>query len=105
MLKKVWLNIGVEKVDIYKGITVKVLLNSSATGIFIDRKIAARNGFKLQKLKRPVEVRNVDGTNNSIGVITHQVEVNVYYKSHVERMRIDIYNLERTDVILDMLWL
>ena len=91
--------------DIYKGITVKVLLNSSATGIFIDRKIAARNGFKLQKLKRPVEVRNVDGTNNSIGVITHQVEVNVYYKSHVERMRIDIYNLERTDVILGMLWL
>jgi len=29
----------------------------------------------------------------------------VYYKSHVERMRIDICNLGRTDIILGMLWL
>ena len=50
-------------------------------------------------------VRNVDGTNNSGGVITHQVEVNMYYKSYMERMRIDICDLGRTDVILDMLWL
>jgi len=47
----------------------------------------------------------MDGTNNSAGAITHQVEVNVYYKSHIERMRIDIYNLERTEVILEMPWL
>ena len=68
----------------------------------MDRKIAARNGFKLQKLKKPVVVRNVDGTNNSRGAITHQVEVNVYYKSHVKRIRIDIYDLERTNIILGM---
>jgi len=36
MLRKMWLNIGVEKVDIHEGVTVKVLLDSSATGIFID---------------------------------------------------------------------
>jgi len=51
--------------------TVKMLLDSSTTGMFMDRKIAARNGFKLQKLKKPVVVRNVDGTNNSRGAITH----------------------------------
>ena len=50
-------------------------------------------------------VRNVDGTNNSAGAITHQVEVNVYYKGHVERMRIDVCNLEKTDVILGIPWL
>ena len=27
----------------------------------------------------------------------------MYYKSHVEKMRMDVYDLERTDVILDML--
>ena len=73
--------------------------------MFMDRKIAARNGFKLQKLKKPVVVRNVDGTNNSRGAITHQVEVNVYYKSYVKRMKIDVCDLERTDIILDMPWL
>ena len=75
-------------------------MDSGATGIFIDRKIAAKHGFKLQKLEKPVMVRNVDGTNSSAGAITHQVEVNVYYKSHTERMRMDVYNLGKTDIIL-----
>ena len=105
MLREVWLNIGVEKVDTHEGITVKALLDSSATGMFMDKKMAAKHGFRLQKLERPVAVRNVDGTNNSGEAITHQVEVNMYYKSHVERMRMDMYNLEKTDVILGMLWL
>jgi len=97
------LNIGVEKVDMYKSITVKVLLDSSAMGMFMDKNIAARHGFRLQKLERPVMVRNIDGMNNSGGAITYQMEVNVYYKNYVERMRIDICDLGRTDVILDIL--
>jgi len=86
MLREMWLNIGVEKVDMHKGITVKALLDSSAMEMFMDKKIVAKHGFKLQKLERPVTVRNVDGTNNSGGAITYQVEVNVYYKNHIERM-------------------
>jgi len=105
ILREVWLNIGVEKVDTHKGITVKALLDSGMTEMFMDRKMVARNRFKLQKLERLVIVRNVDSTNNSRGVIIHQIEVNVYYKSHVERMRMDICDLGRTDIILGMLWL
>ena len=105
MLRKVWLNIGVEKVDTHEGITVKVLLDSSAIGIFMDKKMVTKHRFRLQRLERPVIIRNIDGTNNSGGAITHQIKVNVYYKNHIERMKIDIYDLERTDVILGMLWL
>ena len=65
------MNIGVEKIDTHEGIMIKVLLDSSATGMFIDRQVAARHGFKLQKLERPIAVRNVDGTNNSGGAITY----------------------------------
>jgi len=50
-------------------------------------------------------VRNIDSTNSSGGAIIHQVEVNVYYKSHVERMRIDVCDLGRTDIILGIPWL
>jgi len=99
------LNIGVEKVNIHKGIIVKVLLDSSITEIFIDKKMAARHRFRLQKLERLVTVRNIDSTNNSGRAITHQIKVNIYYKNHIKRIRIDIYDLERTDVILGMLWL
>ena len=56
ILRKVQLNTGVEKVDMHKGITVKVLLYSSTTEIFMNRKITARNKFKLQKLERLVVV-------------------------------------------------
>jgi len=52
-----------------------------------------------------VAVRNVDGMNNSGGAITYQVEVNVYYKSHVERIRIDVCDLGKTDMILGIPWL
>jgi len=90
-------------VDIYKGVLVKVLLDSSTTEMFMDQKIAARHGFRLQKLKRPIVVRNVNRTNNSTEAITHQVEVNMYYKGYIERMRMDVYDLGRTDVILGML--
>jgi len=82
-----------------------VLLNSGAIGMFIDRNIVARYRFQLQKLERLVQVRNVNDTNNSTGAITHQVEVNMYYKGYVERMRIDVCDLGKTDVILGMPWL
>jgi len=82
---------------------VKVLLDSGVTGMFMDKKMAAKHGFRLQKLERPVAVRNIDGTNNSGRAITYQVEVNIYYKSHVERMRMDVCDLGKTDMILGML--
>ena len=47
----------------------------------------------------------MDSTNNSTGAIIYQVEVNVYYKDYVERMRIDVCNLEKTNVILGILQL
>ena len=105
ILREIWLNIGVEKVDTHEGIIVKPLLDSGMTGMFMDKKMAAKHGFKLQRLGRLVAVRNIDGINNSGGAITYQVEVNMYYKSHVKRMRIDICNLGKTDIILGMLWL
>jgi len=34
------LDIGIEKVDTYEGITVKALLDSGTTGMFMDKEIA-----------------------------------------------------------------
>jgi len=96
------LNIRIEKLDTHEGVIVKTLLDSGAMGMFMDKRTAARYGFTPQKLERPIMVRNIDGTNNSRGAITHQVEVNVYCKGHIERMRMDICNLGKTEVILGM---
>jgi len=105
MLREVWLNIGVEKINTHEGVMIKAFLDSGATGMFMDKQTAARHGFKLQKLERPLVVRNVDGTNNSGGAITYQVEYNVFYKGHMKRMRMDMCDLGKTEVILGMPWL
>ena len=99
------MNIGVEKIDMHKGIMIKALLDSGTMGMFMNRQTAARHGFKLQKLERPIAVRNIDSTNNSGGAIMHQVECNVFYKGHMEKMRMDVCDLGKTEVILGMSWL
>ena len=71
----------------------------------MNRKIATKHEFRLQKLNRPVMVRNVDSTNNSTEAITHQIKVDIYYKNYIKKMRIDICNLKKIDVILEMPWL
>ena len=50
-------------------------------------------------------MRNVDGTGNSRGAITYEVEVNMFYKGHIERVRMDVCELGKMDVILGMPWL
>ena len=81
------------------------MLDSGATGLFISKKLVERQGFKLEKLNKLIKVRNVDGSDNKGGSITHEVEVNMYYKGHVERVRMDVCELEKTEVILGMPWL
>jgi len=104
-LREVWMRIGLEKIDTHEGVTVKVLLDSGATGMFVDKKFVERQGFRMEKLEKPLIVTNVDGSSNSGGRITHEVECNVYYKGYQERMKFDVCNLGRTDVILGMPWL
>jgi len=104
-LREVWLNVGLEKVDTHEGVSVRALLDSGAMGLFMNKKLAERQGFKLEKLNKPIKVKNVDGSNNKGGSITHEVEVNMYYKGHVERVKIDVCELGKTKVILGMPWL
>ena len=99
------MNVGTKRIDIHEERTVKSLLNSGATEMFVSRSLAEKGGYRLIKLKQLIQVRNVDGTSNSRGTITHEVEVNMFYKEHVERVQMDVYELGKTDIILGMPWL
>ena len=99
------MKVGLEKLDMHEGVTVKALLDSGATGIFMDKDFAEEQGFKLAKLEKPIEVKNVDGMDNNGGKIEYKIECNMYFEGHVERIRVDICTLGRTKVILGMPWL
>ena len=105
LLREVWMKVGLEKLESHEGIVVKALLDSGATGLFMDMTFAREKGFKMKRMKNPLLVKNVDGTVNVGGAIMHQVECNMFFKGHVERVRMDVYNLGKTEVILGMPWL
>ena len=84
---------------------MEALLDSGATGLVMSSEFARKQGFKLKKLERPMQVRNVDGSFNKEGPIENMVEVNVYYKGHVERTEIDVIGGQKWSVILGMSWL
>jgi len=90
MPREVMVKIGLERVDTQEGIIVEALLNSRATGLVISSEFAKKQGFKLKKLERPMNVRNVDRSLNKEGPIEHTVEVNIYYQEHRKRTEIDV---------------
>ena len=90
MLREATVKIGLEKMDIYKGITVKGLLDNSVTDIVISLEFVRKQGFKLKKVKKLIYVRNVDGIFNKKEPINHIVEINIFDQEHKERVEIDM---------------
>ena len=99
------MKIVLERMDMQKGIIVEVLLDNGATRLVMSLEFAKKQGFKLKKLKRPIDVRNVDGSLNKEGPIEHMVEVNIYYQGYRERTEIDVIGGQKWMVILRMPWL
>jgi len=104
-LRKVTVKIRLERIDMQEGITVKALLDSGATRLVMSSEFAKKQGFKLKKLERPMNVRNMDGLFNKEGPIENMVEVNIYYQGYRERAEIDVIGGQKWTVIWEMLWL
>ena len=105
ILREVTVKIGLKRIDMQEGIIVEALLDSGATGLVMSSEFARKQGFKLKKLERPINVRNVDESFNKERPIENTVEVNIYYQGHRERMEIDVIGGQKWMVILEMPWL
>ena len=90
LLREVTVKIGLERIDTQEKIIVEALLDSGKTGLVMSSEFAKRQDFKLKKLKRLINVRNVDRSLNKEGSIKHTVEVNIYFKGHRERTKINV---------------
>ena len=99
------MKIGLERLDMQERVTVEVLLDSGATGLVISSEFAKKQGFKLKRLERLMNIRNVDGSLNKERLIEYTVEVNIYYQGYREKTEIDMIGGQKWTVILDMPWL
>ena len=68
MLRKVTVNIGPKRID-----TQEVIVEAL-----------------LEKIERPIYVRNIDGSFNKEGSTEYMVEVNIYYQGYREKTEIDV---------------
>jgi len=82
LLKEVWLKVGLEKLENHEGVAVKVLLDSRATGLFMDMTFAKEKRFKMEKLKNFLLVRNVDGVRATGHKAPGESSVNITVSSY-----------------------
>ena len=90
LLREVMVKIGLERIDIQKGIIVEALLDNRAIGLVISSEFARKQDFKLKRIERPIYMRNVDGSLNKEGSIKYIVECNIYYQGYREKTEIDM---------------
>ena len=83
----------------------RALLDSGATGLFIDEKFVRARKWKMTPMPRAIPVYNIDGTLNTHGSVRHTVELIVRYQQHTERATFYVTDLGGTSVIIGHPWL
>ena len=98
-LREVTVKIRLERIDTQEGITVEALLDS---GAIRSSEFAKKQRFKMKRLERLINVRNVDKSFNKERPIENMVEVNIYYQGHRKRTEINVISGQKWKVILGM---
>ena len=86
-------------------VSTSALLDSGATGMFVNRVFVQKHKLETRPLPNPIPVHNVDGTPNENGSITEEVEVILQYGQHTERAHLAVANLGQQTVIIGHSWL
>lgn len=99
------LEVEIETTDTQQTHQVVALLNSGATGLFLDAKFVRRQGLTTRPLTKSIPVFNIDGTPNKAGAISSVVDLVLWYRSHAERAVFAVTSLGKQDMILGFTWL
>ena len=95
----IFVNEGVQIVD------TLALVDSGATGDFIDRDLAKKKGYQLQRLSQPLKAQNVDGNDNQGGIIHHKVTLHLRIAEIEEKREFLVANYGQENLILGLPWL
>ena len=99
------LKVEIETTDTAEKKSITALVDSRATGEFIDRQYAKSCQFNLIKLTQPIPVYNVDGSPHEAGSIIEAVSLLLRYKNHSEQTTFCVTNLGKQKLLLRHSWL
>ena len=91
--------------DTLEEASTEAMVDTSATGDFIDRDFIEKAKLPTRKLSQLIPVYNVDGTPNEAGSIDRVVDVIMTYKGHSERILLVVTRLGKQSMILGFTWL
>ena len=97
--------VEIETTDTAEKMSITTLIDSGATGEFIDRQYAKSCQLNFMKLTQPILIYNVNGTPNEAGSITEVVNLLLCYKNHLEWTTFCVTNLGRQKLLLRHSWL
>src|ERR1700678_1926113 len=85
-------------------VETKVLLDTGAEGLFMDKNYAKEHDVVLQKLPNPITPSNVDGTLNHAGEITHFTWIQAKIDKRTLLEKLWTTDLGSSDVIFGFPW-
>jgi len=103
--KEIMLRVGLRTIDSHKVEEVDTLLDSGATGLFIDHAWLHQNKITTQKLEHPIKVYNIDRSVNQEGSITEEVTLILSYQGHKECTVFEVCDLGKSNHIIGYIWL
>jgi hypothetical protein len=103
--REIVLDVTITTLDTHDSCTVKALLDSRATGLFIDQESVHKSGLKTRILPYPIKVYNINGTLNQGGSITEEVTLMMSHRSHKERAVFEVCDLGKATLIIGHPWL
>src|SRR6266571_8633266 len=103
--KCIMLPIHLKTTDTMEESSTEAMVDTGATGDFIDQDFVDRAKLPTCKLSQPIPVYNVDGTPNEAGSIDKVVDVVMTYNGHSERILLAVTRLGKQSMILRFNWL
>src|SRR5258706_11879387 len=101
------LNIQVEltSLTLLTSVSTSLLLDSGATGMFINWSFMQKHQLETTPLPQPVLVCNVDGSLNENGSVMEEVHVILRFGCHSKRAHLAVTNLGKQTAIIGHSWL
>jgi len=103
--KEIMLRVGLRTIDSHKIEEVDALLDSGATGLFIDHAWLCQKKITTRKLEHPIKVYNINGSVNRGGSITEEVTLILSYQGHKECAVFKVCDLGKSNLIIGYTWL
>ena len=95
----IFANEGAQIIDTF------ALVDSGATGDFINQDLAKKRGYQLQRLSQLLKAQNMNGSTNQGGIIHHKVTLHFWIAETEEKREFLVVNCGQENLILGLPWL